>query len=194
MNQHQQHIEALIFYRNEPVTYSWLAKELQLPEAKIITEIESMKDYYEGRGLALLRTDEEVSLVTSAAAKEVIAVLENREEERELSKQALETLAIVAYKGQITKPEIDYIRGVNSVFILRNLLMRGLVTKKQNLLDKRSPLYILTPDCLAHLNVTSREDLPGFQSAQERLNELEDRFHESQKETDPLVVGESEVE
>ena len=194
MNQHQQHIEALIFYRNEPVSYHWLARELKLPEAKIITEIEAMKGYYEGRGITLLQTEDEVSLVTSAGTQDVIATLENRAEERELSKQALETLAIVAYKGQVTKPEIDYIRGVNSVFILRNLLMRGLVMKKQNLLDKRSPLYILTPDCLAHLSVTSREDLPGFQTAQERLNEMEDRFHESQKETGPLVVGEGKVE
>jgi len=129
--------------------------------------------------------------MSSMSSREIITELDKKGEAKELSKQALETLSIIAYKAKVTKAEIDFIRGVNSVFILRNLLVRGLITKKNNILDKRSPLYIVTHDLLAHLGIEGIEQLPGHLKISQRLNELEDEFNQEQNHSEIIEVGDS---
>ena len=75
----------------------------------------------------------------------------------------METIAIIAYKGPLTRLDIEYVRGVNSSFIIRNLLMRGLVERVENPKDARSYLYKVSFDFLKHLGVTGIEDLPQYQ-------------------------------
>lgn len=189
MKPREQKIEALLFYKNEPVSYTWLGKVLGISKNEVKETLAAMGDYYQDRGIALVSTDDEVSLMTSPIGSEIIADLAKTQEEKELSKQALETLAIIMYKGKVTKSEIDYIRGVNSVFILRNLLIRGLITKKQNLLDRRSPLYVPTHDMLSYLGITDLSLLPDFETIDKKLQELEGEYFEEQKNTEPIVVG-----
>ncbi len=193
MNIVQQKIEALLFYKNEPLKYTWLAKQLKLEESDIRQEIYAMSDFYKNRGITLVISDDEVSLMTSPVAREFIQEFTKNKEERELSKQALETLAIIAYKDRITKSEIDYIRGVNSVFILRNLLIRGLITKKQNILDKRSPFYVITHDLLSFLGIEKNTDLPGREQLYEKLNILETDYLKEQEAIvkEPIIVNDS---
>jgi chromosome segregation and condensation protein ScpB len=75
-------------------------------------------------------------LGTVPEASELIEKIIKDELTRELGKSSLETLTIILYKSPIAKPEIDYIRGVNSNYILRNLLVRGLVEKISNPKDQ----------------------------------------------------------
>lgn len=181
MNQLQQIIESLLFYKNEPVSFSWLASRIKIPEKQVRSEIEEMMPFYENRGLALLQTHEEVSLVSSEIGSSFISELIKSSEEKELSKQALETLAIVAYKGKVTKSEIDYIRGVNSIFILRNLLMRGLIIKQINQQDKRSPLYSISHDLLSYLGITNVQQLADYDLVVSKLDKLEQEYYEEQQ-------------
>ncbi len=178
MNTLQQKIESLLFYRNEPVSFLWLAKQLDVNSTVIEEEIYEMMDYYDSRGIQLVITENKAFLMTSKISQDIIQRLSRSDEERELSKQALETLAIILYKGMVTKAEIDYIRGVNSLYILRNLLIRGLIEKSLNKEDKRSPLYSLTHDALSFLGITKKEDLEYYQSFKEKLDEIEKRFQE----------------
>jgi len=188
----EKKIEGLLLYKNEPVTYSWLARVLEVQEDEIRQTITSMHALYQDRGVTIVTTDESAAIMTSEDVTKVISSLSKNQEERELSKQALETLAIILYKDRVTKSEIDYIRGVNSVFILRNLLIRGLITKKLNVLDKRSPIYIPTHDMLSYLGLKDISALPEFEKMKQRLSELEERFIEDQKEEKrSLVVGDS---
>jgi len=190
MNELQQKIESLLLYKNEPVSFSWLSKILDVEKKTINETLLLMPEFYIKRGITLVITDQEVGLVTNDISADILAELSKQSEEKELSKQALETLAIIGYRGMITKSEIDYIRGVNSVFILRNLMIRGLITKKKNVLDQRSPLYIPTHDMLSYLGITEITQLPKYQETQKKLRELEEEFDESQKDTEPIVVGE----
>lgn len=191
MNILEQKIESLLFFKNEPVSFQWLAKKLDVSLDTISQTIDSMKEYYINRGIILLTGGQSASLVTAESSKELIKSITNNQGERELSKQALETLSIIAYKGRITKAEIDYIRGVNSVFILRNLLIRGLIIKKENIIDKRAPLYILTHDTLSFLGITDITELPHYEQVSQKLVELEDEFNHDQKTNqEPIVVGE----
>lgn len=186
----QQKIESLCLFKNEPLTYSWLAKKLGVSENDIYTSVGDMMGFYTDRGITLVRADDSVALMTAASSAELLNELTKAKEERELSKQAMETLSIVAYKGRITKPELDYIRGVNSVFILRNLLIRGLIEKKQNLLDKRSPFYVPTHDLYSFLGIESKQDLPEFEAVGKKLTELEEHYIDDIVEVkEPIIVN-----
>jgi segregation and condensation protein B len=172
----EQKIESLLFFKNEPLTVSWLAKTLKEKPAKISASLDSMKSHYLNRGITLVVGGQEVALMTADVAKDLIQSLSKQESGKELSKQALETLAIISYNNGITKSEIDYIRGVNSVFILRNLAIRGLITKKPNPADKRSPLYVATIDFLNHLGINDVHDLPDFDLMSDSIQKLQDDF------------------
>lgn len=173
MNTLQQKIESLLFYKNEPVSFSWLAGKIGVQKNDIISSVEGMLEFYENRGLTLVLSDDKVSLLTSENTNDLISSIAKDTEERELSKQALETLAIILYKGKIAKQELDYIRGVNSVFILRNLLIRGLIEKKSNPEDKRSFMYSVTHDTLAFLGIQKVSDLPQFDEFSKKITDLE---------------------
>lgn len=189
----QQKIESLLFYKNEPVSYSWLSKHTNEDEEALRQSVSDMSSFYVDRGITLIISAQEISLLTSNAGTEIISKLKKNNEEKELSKQALETIAIIAYKGRITKSEIDYIRGVNSIFILRNLLIRGLVTKQPSLANKRSPFYVLTHDTFSFMGITRASELPDFQKITEKLVELEDAYlHEKDQEARQTFVVESD--
>ncbi len=189
----EQKIEALLFFKNEPVSYDWLSKKTSTPVDIIKDAIVNMEQYYTNRGFHLVHTNDSVALMTAEVAADIIAEITRQQENKELSKQALETLSIIMYQGQITKAEIDFIRGVNSMFILRNLLIRGLISKKPNLQDKRAPLYIPTHDLFSFLGISSAEQLPGHEKMSQKLTELEMQYHhEASQEEEILVVGDNE--
>lgn len=177
----EQKIESLLFFKNEPVSFSWLSQRLGTSVELIKETIAGMERYYKNRGISLIVTTEAAALMTSESGQEIIQSLVNTKEEKELSKQAIETLSIIMYKGASTKSEIDYIRGVNSVFILRNLLIRGLVTKRANKDDKRSPFYVPTHDLLSFLGIENISQLPEFDSIQKKMSTIENEQSSEQK-------------
>lgn len=176
MNETQKKIESLLFFKNQPVSKAWLAKTLSLTETVIQQELLGMTPHYEGRGIDLAFTEHEVSLVTSKDTEKLVGKLSDQEDAKELSKQALETLAIIIYKGKVTKPEIDFIRGVNSLYILRNLLIRGIIEKIPNKDDKRSVYYVPTLDILGYLGVSKVEDLDHYETFKESLAQVHTQF------------------
>jgi segregation and condensation protein B len=89
-----------------------------------------------------------------------------------LTKSSLETLSIVLYKNGVSRSEIDYIRGVNSSFILRNLIVRGLIEKITDPKDSRRLLYRPTFDALSFMGITSIEQLPNYSEVITQLQEV----------------------
>src|SRR3989344_7743194 len=122
-------IEALLFWRAEPVAIAELAKNLAVSEEQTRTALIFLRGRLAERGVVLLEKDGAVMLGTHPAAAELIERLAKEELNKDLGKASLETLTIVLYKNPITRAEIDYLRGVNSTFILRHLEIRGLVEK-----------------------------------------------------------------
>ncbi|OGG47645.1 SMC-Scp complex subunit ScpB [Candidatus Kaiserbacteria bacterium RIFCSPHIGHO2_02_FULL_50_9] len=170
-------IEALLFFRGEPVGKRELAKMLGSKDAEIEQGITELKSKLENRGIALLEKDDEVELRTAPEASELIEKIRKEELSRDLGKAGAETLAIILYRNPVTRADIDYIRGVNSTFILRNLLIRGLVERVQNPNDQRSFHYKPTFELLAHLGIKNISELPEYTSVQEEL----EKFTVSQK-------------
>ena len=82
-----------------------------------------------------------------------------------LSRAALETLAIIAYKEPVTRPQIDSIRGVNSDGVIKNLLNKGLIQEVGRADAPGRPiLYSVTSDFLQHFGLNSLEDLPPLEN------------------------------
>jgi segregation and condensation protein B len=100
---------------------------------------------------------------------------------RELSKSAVETLAIILYGENVSKGDIDFIRGVNSGFILRNLSVRGLIEKLVDENDGRKYIYRPTLELMQSLGITSPADL---ENREEIKNSLLGRVVEHNKQTE----------
>ena len=116
-----------------------------------------------------MRKDDEVALGTSPELSELMETLAKEELSGELSKASLETLTIILYRGPVGKQEIDYIRGVNSGYTLRSLLIRGLAERLENPSDRRTYLYKPTFDLLSYMGIKRLEDLPDYQAVREEI-------------------------
>ncbi|MEI6397004.1 MAG: SMC-Scp complex subunit ScpB [Candidatus Taylorbacteria bacterium] len=158
-------LEAILFWKAEPITIKKLAALLNADIQAVrsgLTELETALQT-RGSGLTLVQTDEEVTLGTAKELSPLIEKLTKDELSRDLGKAGLETLSIVLYQGPISRADIDYIRGVNSQFILRALMIRGLVERIDNPKDARSFLYKPTLQLLAHMGVSKIADLPDYE-------------------------------
>ena len=132
--------------------------------------------------MTLVQTDEDVMLGTAKELSPLIEQLTKEELTRDLGKAGLETLSIVLYQGPISRADIDYIRGVNSQFILRALLIRGLVERVDNPTDARSYLYKPTLDLLSHLGVSKIADLPEYEQVKKDIETFKQTTEEASGE------------
>ncbi len=162
-------IEALLFWRAEPWSLKDLANATSTTPRAVTEALEALQGSLAGRGLILVRKGEEVQLATAPAASELITKLAKEELTQELSKASLETLTIILYRGPISRPDIDYIRGVNSSFTLRHLMIRGLIERIANPNDARTFLYQTTFDTLHQLGVSKIEELPEYENIKNNL-------------------------
>jgi len=165
-------IEAILFFKGEPVAIKKLAELLSSREDTINEALKQLEEKLIGRGLTLIFNGGEVMLGTTGEASELIEGIKKEELSKDLGKAGLETLSIVLYQGPISRPDIDYIRGVNSSFILRNLMVRGLVDRVANPNDSRGFLYQPTFDLLQYLGVSRVEDLPEFETMKQKVEDF----------------------
>ena len=156
-------IESILFWKGEPMTFSEISKILKIPEAEITENIKVLEVELAERGIVLVNNGDKVSLGTHPEMSEKISELVKEDLSRDLSKATLETLSIILYRGAVTRSEIDYIRGVNSQFILRALSIRGLIEREIDPKDERAYVYKPSIELLSHLGVSNRESLPDFE-------------------------------
>jgi len=156
-------ILSILFVAGKPVSIKELAEILQIGQEEIKNAVEGLASENQESGIILLAHDNKLQLASnpdnSSMVKKFLA-LELREK---LTDASLETLAIILYKQPVSKVEIENIRGVNSQYILRQLLIRGLVEKISSTADKRVHLYKTTLEFMQHLGIKNMKDLPDFE-------------------------------
>jgi segregation and condensation protein B len=165
-------LEAILFFRAEPVSISTLSRLSKHEEGEVIGALKDLEQNLIDRGVVLVWVGNDVALGTRPEAKDVIAEIAKDEFSREISKAALETLAVILYAGPIIKTDIDWIRGVNTHFILRTLTTRGLIEREEKVGAKRGGYYRPSAELLAHLGVRKVEELPDYQIFKEKKGEL----------------------
>lgn len=166
-------IEAVLFYKTEPYTFRELATFLEVGEDVVREACTRLHELRQTSGLALITTDTTVQLVTHPEASALMEKLKKDELAQDIGRAGAETLAIILYRGPLSRADVDRIRGVNSTFIIRNLLVRGLIERRDNPTDSRSFFYAGTPALLQHLGVTRREELPDFSDVMNALDAFE---------------------
>ena len=157
-------IEALIFLSKEPLSIDELTKYFKLEKQQIEEAVDELKEDKKNTGINL-KTDKEIlSFVTNPSCGEEIKNFFHPEMKiKKLSKSTMETLAIIAYKGPITKGEIEVIRGVSAEKAISNLLEKNLIYISGKKKSIGTPnIYNVTEDFYSYLNIDASESLPGY--------------------------------
>ncbi len=162
-------LEALLFVAGKPLRAKELAKIIDQEEAAVQAALTSLAEGKRESGVIVLESDGEYQMATSSTYSAPVKNFLNAELREKLTDATVEVLAIIAYRQPISKAEIEAIRGVNSQYSLRNLLMRGLVEKVANPSDARSLLYQTTTEFLQHLGLASTKELPEFEKLVEQI-------------------------
>lgn len=165
-------LESILFLHGEPVAVSRLAKILGVGNHEIKEALEKLRGEYRERGIVLIENRDEWQFATNPANKSAVEQFVTSDLSDDLTRAALETVAIVAYKGPITRAGIEYIRGVNSSVTVRNLLVRGLIEREENPSDRRSYLYHVSADFLKHLGLMRLDELPQYREFREKKIEV----------------------
>ena len=155
-------IEAILFVSSNTIPLSEVAKIVDLSTSDLTALIKEMnEEYAAAHGLRIMLHNNRVQLTTAPELSEKVEEFLGLEITTTLSRAALESLAIIAYKQPITRPQIDEIRGVNSDGVVRTLLSKGLIEEQGRAETMGKPiLYGTTEDFLHYFGLDSIVELP----------------------------------
>lgn len=159
----QSALEALLFSSDQPLALSLLSESLDAPPERVAEALHALETEYaaRGAGVQLREIAGGHMLVTAPEHSEAIARLLRGKKRMRLSRAALETMAIIAYKQPVTKSEVEAIRGVDSSAVLATLLERNLVTiRGRSKVVGRPLLYGTTQEFLEYFGLRDLSELP----------------------------------
>jgi segregation and condensation protein B len=161
-------LEALLFVASGPVAPSQLAEALGKNSNEVNSGLKRLEAILAANGgLALQWHKSKVQLTSSPEHGNLIEAFLGLEASSRLSRAALETLSIIAYKQPATRPQLDAIRGVNSDGVIKSLLSKGLIEEVGRAEGPGRPImYDTTPDFLQHFGVNTLDDLPTLEVPQ----------------------------
>ena len=160
-------IEAILFATPEPVRIHDIAAAFGASTDDVLAVVDSLRRSYEERdsGLEVRRIGDAFRIYTRDELADAVGHFANRSKVGRLSRPALETLSIVAYRQPVTRGEISRIRGVNVDSVLQTLTERGLVSEVgRDPGPGRAPLYGTTPLFLEKIGLGSVSELPPLAS------------------------------
>lgn len=165
MNKLTAQLEALLFIYGDPIDVKKAAEILGVTKDAVDKAAHELVNLLikEERGLVLLIHSDKLQLATKPEFSALLEKVMKAELTESLTPASLETLAIIAYASPIGRAEIDYIRGVNSSYTLRALLIRGLIDRHSD--PKRGNAFLYGPsfDLLKYLGIYKLENLPEYE-------------------------------
>ena len=174
-------IEGILFASDAPLTAEEICRNLQKTKHAVELRpseaeylIDQLNEQYEeqGRAFTITYLGGGYTFRTREELHPWLKVFQHENEKRKISQSAVEALAIIAYKQPITKPEVDHIRGVDSGYIVRQLLDKGLIEVAGRYDGPgRALLYRTTSTFLTHFGINSIEELPKPREIEEILQD-----------------------
>lgn len=173
-------LEALLLVANKPVSLKELSTATGAKASEVTEALAVLSKEYEesGRGWRLASATNSYQLVSAGEHSALIKSFLKSEASGELSQPSLEALTIIAYRGPVSKIELDQIRGVNCSLIVRNLLLRGLIEEEFDK-KKNENYYQVTLDFVRFLGLNNIMELPDYE-----------RLHQPEELTAALVSAE----
>ena len=161
-------IEALLFVATSPLTVAQLADSLNLNAKEIESAFSELITRYSGRGITIQQYGGKYQFTSAAEYAADVEKFLGLEITSKLSRAAVETMAIIAYRQPITRPGIEAIRGVSSDGVIRSLLSRGLIQEVGRAEGPGRPiLFSATVDFLQHFGLNSFDELPPYELERE---------------------------
>ena len=168
-------IEGLLYVQGDiGLTIKDIMNILDIDEDTAKRAVLSLKNYYDEnkRGLRINFLGNTIKLTTREEHKEYYAKLLENPSSNGLSNSAIETLAVIAYNEPITRGEVDAFRGVDSSYVMRRLLAKGLIKEcGKSDTPGRPILYKTTDEFLDYFGLASKEDLPSIEMLTEDKEE-----------------------
>ena len=167
-NNIEEKLEAIIFLSKEMITIKELAQFYGMENFEMEEVLNNLREKRKNTGINLKIENGIVCLVSNPLFGSDVKRFFNPEMKlKKLSRSAMETLAIIAYKGPVTKAEIEQIRGAGADKTMANLLERKLIYISGKKKSIGTPnLYEVTEDFYSYLNIHGREELPGSEQFQ----------------------------
>ena len=165
-------IEAALFFKGGTMSVKELASAVGITAEEVDARVKSLAVSLEGRGLRIVYENGHVALGTAPSAHEMIEKIRREELDGPLGKAGLETLAIIMFRGPLSRSDIEYVRGVNSTTTLRTLMIRGLIERTENPKDKRSFIYQATAELPAYFGIGALSELPAFEDTRNKIEML----------------------
>ena len=159
-NRDSKILEAILFASGSPVLEEDL-KDKMINKKEFKKEIESLKEFYQNRGINLIKTGNKWSFRTAESIKDDLTILKTQK--RKLSRAAIETLSIIAYQQPITRSEIENIRGVQmGRGSIDHLMEIGWIkpSGRKNIPGKPA-LWVTTELFMEHFGIENISDLPS---------------------------------
>lgn len=174
-------IEALIFASDEPMPASKIREiiveneeQIEISEETVVDFVNKLNERYDANGLSfrIERLGGGFTFITNSKFHYWLSIFQHENAYKKLSQSAIETLAIVAYRQPITKPEVDQIRGVDSGYILRQLMEKALIEVSGRADSPGKPLlYKTSKYFLQHFGINSVDELPKPREIDEILKD-----------------------
>ncbi len=175
-------IEALIFSSDEPISDNEIIRaikgidgeEIEINSSDVHSAVEELNKKYEKQenSFTIRKIANGFIFATTEINAKYVGFLSSEKSKRRLSQAALETLAIIAYKQPVTKPELEQIRGVNSDYILNTLLEKNLITITGRAETIGRPLlYGTTTEFLKYFGLYNLSDLPKPREIEEIMKD-----------------------
>jgi segregation and condensation protein B len=170
-------LEALLFIHGEPISYKKVESVLKIDKEECENVIAALKQRLEddAHGLQLVVGNDKVQLATKPEFNTILESFVREELSEDLTPASLEALAIICYLGPISRARIEYLRGVNSLVILRSLLIRGLIERIPDPEHASISLYQTTFDLMKQLGIQGKDDLPEYEKFQELLKVFDEQ-------------------
>ena len=171
-------VEALLFSSDKPLSVTYLAKVLDGAERKVVHGLlDELRSEYDdqSRGFRLVEIAEGWQILSRPQHAGFIRRMNRTKGLQRITRAALETLAIIAYKQPLTKGEIEQIRGVNSDAVVNSLLERKLIrTVGRKDVVGRPLLYGTTAEFLEAFGLKDLSEMPALTELNELLKAEED--------------------
>ncbi|MBK9581553.1 MAG: SMC-Scp complex subunit ScpB [Saprospiraceae bacterium] len=197
------HIESLIFTGNPSISFDDIKNALEdslgttFSDNEIAAHIESLRDKYNSDqySVEIVEIAGGFRFMTKALYHHTIGTYLRQNTHKKLSKSALESLAIIAYKQPVTKTEIESIRGVNSDYTIQKLLEKDLIEISGRSEGPGKPLlYSTTSKFTDYFGLKTIEDLPKVKELENTDNQIGEQapIEEEQKPVVHNIVNEEE--
>ncbi len=154
-------IEAMLFVADRALSAAEIGTVTGASESEVREALSTLTEHYRTRGVVLIEHRNAFRLVSAPDLADYCRRLLGLDQRRQPSRAALETLGIVAYRGEATRAEIERVRGVDSDSALATLLSRNLIREAGRLDAPGRPAVFTTTDTfLAYFGLTSLDELP----------------------------------